>query len=253
MSDNLDQTFFNYMVYWDYSEKGPTSEALSLLKLQVENSLQLGWEPKNIKVVTNFSFRYLNIEAMKIDLTIPNCRKNTWAKIFVTEHLIKKGIIKKNSIWWFHDLDCVQLIPFNVPPEKKQKGKYIAFATSSWQNKISTASFFFCSESLFMWQKLIKRGKELNLEKCHNEEVVGRPLFRRDPSLSKHIIQVSCAYQYTAKRIDQHWSEIEKPLKVIHFHPTSVKSQRKILGGENFTGKSLVPKRVQDLYKKYFN
>lgn len=83
------------------------------LKLQVENSLRLGWDKEDIVVITNFSFEYMGIKSHVVN---DICRWSSFAnKMVVIEKMISDGIINDN--FWLHDCDAYQLVPFDFPKD----------------------------------------------------------------------------------------------------------------------------------------
>jgi len=83
------------------------------LRLQVENSIKLGWPKEDIIIITNFPFEYMGVKAHIVDNI---CRWSAFAnKMVVVNEMIQKGIIHDN--FWIHDADAYQLVPFKFPEE----------------------------------------------------------------------------------------------------------------------------------------
>ena len=85
---------------------------LRYLRLQVENSLDLGWNKENIILITNFPFEHLGIKSHIYDEKV-----NRWSafsnKMPCFNWAIKQGIV--NDDVWYKDIDCYQLAPFEFP------------------------------------------------------------------------------------------------------------------------------------------
>ena len=94
-------------------------KADNYLRLQVENSLLLGWPKEDIILLTNFPFEYMGVNAYVTDN--PICQWSAFAnRMVIINEAIKKGIINDN--FWVHDADSYQLVPFSFPEECKDVG-----------------------------------------------------------------------------------------------------------------------------------
>jgi len=99
-----------------YRGENPTAE--NYLKLQVENSLQLGWDKKDLIFITNFPFEYMGVRSFEVNEI---CSWSSFVnKLFVVDKMIKNGVINDN--FWLHDADAYQLVSFNFPEECKNVG-----------------------------------------------------------------------------------------------------------------------------------
>ena len=88
------------------------------VRLQIENSLNLGWDKKDIIPITNFPLEHMGVKAYEAERYCP------WSsfvnKLVVIDEMIEKGVITDNI--WVHDCDCYQLLPFEFPEECKDWG-----------------------------------------------------------------------------------------------------------------------------------
>src|SRR5690349_4279720 len=79
------------------------------VKVNIENSLDLGWAKEDIWLFTNFEFEYKGIKAKVLDSVDFFNRKPQASKINAIIKMFEDGMIKKDEIYWFHDLDAFQV------------------------------------------------------------------------------------------------------------------------------------------------
>lgn len=90
-----------------------SNDAGPLAKVQIENSLALGWKKEDILLFTNFDFQYGEIKANVLKNVEFFERKPQASKINAIVKLFEDGTIKDGEMYWFHDLDAFQLEPIN--------------------------------------------------------------------------------------------------------------------------------------------
>jgi hypothetical protein len=84
------------------------------LKLQIHNSLDMGWDKEDIVPITNFPFEHMGVKSHELSMNI--CSWSSFAnRMIAVNEMIKKGVINDN--FWVHDLDAYQLVPFDFPEE----------------------------------------------------------------------------------------------------------------------------------------
>ena len=79
-----------------------------LAKIQIDNSLALGWKKEDIILVTNFNYEYRGVKSMVVNDDLFCKVSYTATKIKVILHLFDKDIIG-DDLYWFHDFDAFQL------------------------------------------------------------------------------------------------------------------------------------------------
>lgn len=136
----------NLMIYLN-PEKKFLDNTEELVKRQIDNSLKLSWKKEDIIFLTNFPYEYHGVKAMVID--------NKANKADVIFHLLEQRIVKEAEIWWFHDLDVLQLHPI--------KGSEIDLEGTT-AGFIDFSSFFFRkgANKLFEWirNRAIRRNTD---------------------------------------------------------------------------------------------
>ena len=96
------------------NEKSPrykTGRIELLLKAQIHNSLEVGWKPTDIALLSNFDFEYMGVGARK---KVLNDFCFTGSKLFaLSQFLGNNG--NAEEIVWAKDLDCWQDVWFDCP------------------------------------------------------------------------------------------------------------------------------------------
>ena len=121
----------------------------TMIKAQISNSLELGWNIKDIILLTNFDYEFKGVKAIKANL---NKKCLTGSKIFGMKFLFDNDMIG-DEIIWAHDLDAWQNVWFEAP-EIKDVG-ITCYSTS----KFNGGSIFWNKKNLiysFLWTILNK-------------------------------------------------------------------------------------------------
>jgi len=85
----------------------------TLLKAQIENSLELGWKPEDFIFLANFDYEFMGVKSTKVEL---NKECLTGSKMFGMKYLFDNNMA--NDVIWAHDLDAWQNVPFTCPEFK---------------------------------------------------------------------------------------------------------------------------------------
>ena len=233
-----------------------------LAKIQIENSLAMGWKPEDIVFVTNFPYEHMGIKSMIVPDELFCKIKKRATKILVILHLFDKGLIG-NHFWWFHDLDAFQLE--KITEEELDLGNFPFALTGYGKTTIneshdrwwSTGSIFFTKDSEFIFRLI----KDKVYQYQSNEEVALLALTRRNRSnMNSKIKKLNITYNFATRKRDISvcYEMADKPLKVIHFHPfdkREVELGNDNIGvcifGKNRLNKILVNDRLKGLFSKY--
>lgn len=196
-----------------------SNDAGKLVKVQIDNSLALGWQKKDIILVTNFDYQYGTTRAIVLKDVEFYERKPQASKINAIVRMFEKKLIKPHETYWFHDLDAFQLMPF-TKNEIDMTDKEIALAPYSgiifsgiekWQ----TGSIFFKAGS----RDIFARIKEVMYEKKVDDKKALCLITISDTKLRKRIKKINYTYNFTGYNLSSAYQKAVKPLKVVHFHP----------------------------------
>jgi len=208
-----------------------SNDAEPLAKVQIENSLELGWKKKDIILITNFKFQYGDFKAIVLPDVEFFDRKPQVSKINAIVKLFQKGMIDKNELYWFHDLDAFQLTPIKAS-EIKLKVDEIALTDFGGaksflgRDRWSGGIIYFKSGSydLFVRIKGLCYKKRIDEEEALGLLVVG------DPKIRKRVKKLNNSYNFIGYNFKSVYKNSIKPLKVVHFHPLAGKKRLSGIG-----------------------
>lgn len=205
----------------------------TLVKLQIDNSLILGWKQEDIIVISNKEFEYLGVKAMVVDL---NNFCFTGSKMFAVKYLFDQGI---TDIIWAHDCDAIQDYWFDCP-DFKDVG-----ITQYSRPKINGGSVFWRPEALDIVNNVV--NILIDKKEKREEPVLNRELrqYNGRVTILDHGYNVGCSGFYPR------YIRSEKPVKVFHFHPTnSIAWETHVLDRSGCGGR--ISERLEQLIRKYY-
>ena len=215
------------------SKDGFNDEHKMAVKIQIDNSLRLGWKPEDIILATNFEYYYNGVNSIKMG--DDNFCQYHWpgTKIYTIVSLFKQGLI--DELCWYHDFDCFQLNPIDNPIE----GYDMGFTNYGRMPRLCSASMFFrpTAEDLFDRLKGIMDKKRME-----EERALGRILCDR-------VKQLNTSYCFHKFNIQNCYKMAEKPIKAVHFHLTPDKYDFYV-NGNNKLGKVLIPQELITIFNK---
>jgi hypothetical protein len=235
----------NLLIYLS-SDKQFSKEHGVLVKIQIDNSLELGWKPEDILLVTNFEYEYSGIKAMVVPDENYCIHDGRTSKINVIVYLFEHGLID-NDLYWFHDLDAFQL-ELITENEVELGDKLVAFTDYGWSRAWNTGSFFFKKES----QEIFRRIKDTAYENTvHEEDAIAILVEKNLNSIDDKIKRLNITYNFGIRRIDINYRKAIKPLKVAHFHPAKAHVLNSFVHGVNKINMPLVSGILVKTLNKY--
>lgn len=237
-------------------------EADVLAKVQIDNSLSLGWKRKDILLAANFDYQYNGVKSLVVGDDNYCDFSPTASKINVIVDLFDKGMIGKD-LYWFHDFDAFQLR--KITEKELKLGKADLGITSygpttinpGRDNRWSTGTIFFKKSARDIFNLL----KEEIYRYRANEEVVLLEILKkkRNKKIKERLKRMNITYNLATRKrdISRAYKVADKPLKVIHFHPFDKRPLDKENGnnniavcvyGRNRLNKVLVTKRLKNIF-----
>ena len=209
------------------------------VKIQIDNSLSLGWDIEDVLLITNFKYEYNGIQSHIIE-DDNYCQHNFPAtKIYVIDYLFRNGLIK-DEVYWYHDFDCFQLNPFGD----------VEFADVGLTNygrmpRLCSASIFFKKTA----EDIFKRLKEkVDADKV-NEEVGIMRLLSSNPDLKERVSLLNITYAFHKFNLRSCYKIVDRPIKAVHFHLTSDKYDFYVRG-INKLNMVLIPERLIKIFNQ---
>lgn len=179
-------------------------EMKKVLQAQIHNSLDVGWEEKDIIVICNFDFEYMGVKSIKVDLN-KTCLTGT--KLFATKYVFENNM-HEGQVVWSHDLDAWQNHWFQQPYIQDVGATYYA------KPKFNGGSIFWKDLAI----DIISNAIDIILE---NEEAKEEPtlneLFKNE--YKERVTVVNNTYNVGCSGYVSRYMRSELPIKVSHFHP----------------------------------
>ena len=239
-------------------QKKFNKERSILVKLQIDNSLDLGWKKKDILLVTNWDYEYNGVKSLQVEDDNYVGIDDTRYQYKVSTHIptintmFKKGYIEKGEMYWYHDMDAYQLHKIDEE-ELGMKNIDMGLSDYGWSAKWNGGSIFFkySAKDLFkFWRDKIyeyQLGDERVLVRLTKEKQIDERRLKR----------LNITYNFGMRHVEYNYRISNKPLKVLHFHPyyndrllpdTTMNIFRY---GKNGMGEPLMTKRLIKIFDKY--
>ena len=207
----------NLLIYTGPNKKFSDEDA-TLAKIQIDNSLDLGWERQNIILATDFTFEYNGVKSQIVpDGLYYDFDKNA-NKARVLVYLLNQEIIEPGNLYWCHDFDAYEL---NKISEEElvlsdfDLGLVHYFYKPEW----SFSSFFLKQDSKDIIE-LLDNTISARPWKTRNNEKTLTWLIKHGKISNKRFKKMNVTYNITKRYLETVYNEAEKPIKVLHFRPT---------------------------------
>lgn len=228
----------NVMAYI-HPEKRFVGEPETLVKLQIDNSLSLGWKPEDIILATNFPYEYRGVKAVNIgdaycDYHLPG------TKIFSIVRLFELGLIE-DDLYWYHDFDCYQLTP-DIDPDLGTCD--VGLTNYNAVARMCSASIFFKKSAKDVFETI-----KAWMDDAHKNEE-NRFLRYMKFDQGKRVKHLNITYGYNKFNLRVSFKKSHHPIKIVHFHPAQDKLDF-FVRRKNHLKIVLLPKDFIDLLAQY--
>jgi len=209
-----------------------------LLKAQIENSIECGWSPKDILLISNFKFQFMGVKAYKAQL---NDFCLTGSKLFGLKWALDKGLFNPGDVIWTHDLDAWQNCWFDPP-----KFKDVGISTYS-KPKFNGGSIFWRPESRYILESVLKEiEKGAMREEPTLNVLLNQPEFRCRVTVLNNTYNVGCSG--FVKRAER----ATLPIRVCHMNPLNRIAWDTHTQDRNKVGIVSVGLRLERLLRRYY-
>jgi hypothetical protein len=197
----------NLLIYISPDKKFATKSEI-LTKIQIDNSLELGWQPEDLVLVTNFDYRYRGVSSIVVDDY--RCSDQRYTKIPAINELFTKGLIE-DSLYWFHDHDAFQLIPFKVNLSA-DAGFTVYRRPPVW----NAGSFFFkpSAADIFLWIE-----EYMNLKDLSEQDALTYMWQHNLNQINDRYQLMNITYNLGVYHATKNFKRADLPIRVAHFHP----------------------------------
>ena len=232
----------NILVYINPQKKFDKEKDI-LVKIQIDNSLDLGWKKEDIILATNFNYEYRGVKSLIVaDSNFCSFRPLS-TKTITVNYLLKKGMIGK-ELYWVHDFDAYQL---NDIKESELDIVDVGFTTYGWSPKWCLGSYFFRESAKDIF-KLIRD----KIYEIHNEDERALVALTRNNNIK--VKELNITYNFGMRHIESNYKKAIKPIKVLHFHPWykgGIKTLDIFMRGKNELNKVLMNKRLIKIFNSH--
>jgi hypothetical protein len=221
-----------------------------LVRIQIDNSLELGWNIDDIMLVTNFWFEYEGVKSIVVsDYNI--CPFYMYSgKINTLIDLWDLGFIKKGELYWYHDFDAFQNEVI-TEEELGLQGFDVGMTDYGRKSNWNGGSSFIKYESRDIWEKMRELiysdpnsqpiEDHIKAYYAYSDEVAIKHLTDTDEGIRNRIKRMDIKYNFNLNPVTiQSLYDKSKPVKVFHFHKERMRSAKKLLND-----------RLINLFNKY--
>jgi len=235
----------NLMVY--VSPAGGFNEEYGLLtKVQIDNSLNLGWKPEDILLVTSFDYEYNGVKAVVVSLDNFCAVRPRSIKTSIIPNLIDLGTVKKGELYWNHDLDAFQMDTINES-ELGLESLDLGLTDYGWRSRWCMGSFFF-KESAGDIFKLMKPEIFNDIE---DETVMMGLTGNNANNVNERSKRLNITYNFGQRNVESNYEKATKPIKVVHFHPSRKAILDIFMYGKNGMNAPIMNERLTEVFKQH--
>lgn len=220
-------------------------------RIQIDNSLELGWVKEDIWLITNFPYKYHDVRAIVLEDSIFCPFKPPVSKINAVLKLFEKGLIG-DDLYWLHDLDAFQVSPFTV--EEVNLGNCDMGVCNYGRVPMWAAGTILFNKNALDILRAIQQH-------CYHYRVNEQKALRSVAGCSygddelrfpmgKRVKLMNISYNFNTCNMRSNWIQAEKPIKVVHFHLTP-EMIAIFLGEKNSIGPDLVTNRFRQVFIRH--
>jgi len=234
------------MVYINPKKKFEGEHKISV-KIQIDNSLRLGWKKEDILLVTNFPYEYNSVKAFVLEddtycSYFPRCSKaGTIIKLF------EKHLINNDTLYWYHDLDAYQMVAIEeseIPEADMSLCDY-----GPGYNLWCGGNIFFRKNA----EDIFVRIKEvMDSHYTLKHEVISDELalywMRHQPDIKLRVHKLNISYSLHSRRLEYTYPAAIKPIRIVHCHFDHAGF---FLYGKNRFLVQIAPDRVVQIFNNY--
>ena len=195
----------NLFIYTN-PEKKFSEETDDLIKIQIDNSLDLGWKREDILLFTNFDYGYNGVGSIEIPLLGHGWDRTN--KLPAIVYLYDNRLID-NGLHWYHDLDAYQNELLGELPDNR-----LLLTGYGYKAQINAGSFFFrdARDIISYWNK-----RASQIVRTRSDEKTMTDMIRNGEMTDYEELNIT--YNFGQRCPKLCYEKADKPLRVLHFHP----------------------------------
>lgn len=212
------------------------------LKLQIENSLRLGWRPEDIIIGTNFPFRHGYISSYLIPVFATHSAFAN--KMPALQYLIDN--LPLHDDLYVHDCDVFQLIPFSFPKVSLDVG--MVRHSLPGRGKPQGGVIFFRKTAYDIIRNL---ANEIIEKKVRKEESFLPGFYKRSEYINRKTWLDYRWNMFRQSDFRRKYKLAKKPIILTHFHPEYESTWEAFVEGNNVHNVKIVTPELKELMIKY--
>jgi hypothetical protein len=226
------------MMVANMQERGRYSaeRLIPLLKAQIDNSLELGWAPKRIWLLTNFPYYHRKVKGVQMPLP-DKCL--TGGKMFGIHWLLHERSVKETI--WAHDLDVWQNEQFDEPDLAD-----VGICRYS-NSKLNGGSVFWKPQAV----DLVDRVVQILADGEDREEPTLNKILK-DKKLKDRVTIMNETYNVGCSGFVKRAERADKPILAAHFNPQNRIAWETHALDRNKIGIKTVSPRLEKLLRRYY-
>ena len=189
-----------------------SEENQTLVKVQIDNSYDLGWKKEDILLFTNFPYEYNGVKAIQIP-----CLDISWDrtsnKIPVIAELLKRNLLD-HDLYFYSDFDAYENVSVQDVP---MDGYDIGLTSYGYKPQVNGGSFFFRDTTVDFFTHWDRRLRMINRTRADEKTMTDMTRNGELDPWDWKLLDIS--YNFGQRGPKLCYEQAEKPLKVLHFHP----------------------------------
>lgn len=219
----------------------------TLFKIQVDNSLDLGWSADDIIFLTNFDYEYRSVVSRPVPdrcycLFLP---VNT--KLPVIAYYADQ---LEDGLHWLHDLDAFQQVPFSEN-DILMGHHEVAFCDFGRMDQPSGGSIFFEKTAQDLFQKA---EKVMYARRMIDERAIQKVMEDSEVDYNR-VKKLNITFNFLYVNFASCYLMAHKPIKVVHFNPyegaRKIPSLLDFYRGKNGYQAKLLEPRLEKIFNQH--
>ena len=232
--------FQNFVNDVTYGHQWQQEELFKYFRAQIDNSLMLGWDAKDIIICTNLDFEYKGVTIIRLE---HECRFNKYFnKQFGIWELLDKKLI--DEPFWFHDFDDWPLRKFEFPKFDGEIGMCKYINGEQW----NTGSVFVKPSSVDIWSLIVEFMKENRSHPAvdnKGDENIVNMVYHLYPEIRHRFSLLNNQYNVGCTQFDMRYSTATHPICVGAFKPEDKRNM------SLFTDKNLISHELLNIFETH--
>jgi len=211
---------------------------LPVINCQIDSLLTLGWNAKNILLLTNFKHDFMGVNAIQIDF---NKQCLTGSKLWAAQYIFKNNLC--DEILWAGDLDLWMSTYFDEPEILD-----VGLSTYSNVKKLNGGNIFWNTESIDIIDKIIETIEQREEQK--EEPVINEIL--KSGKYKKRVTILNTSWNCGCSGFYPRFLRAEKPIRCVHLNINNRLAWETHALSRDGMGVRSVSKQLEHILRKYF-